>query len=248
MRAERDIMGMPVRLEIVDETITVAPFEEVFARLRAIDECFSTYKPNSEISRFNRGELSHDELSGDVLEIFDLAEQTALATDGYFSITTPDGMCDPSGIVKGWAIQKVADLLVAQGFANFYVEIAGDIQTLGTNALGLPWGIGIKNPYALQEIVKVVYPRGAGVATSGSYERGTHIYNPHTGEPVESYDSLTIIGPNIFEADRFATAVFAMGGIEGLGWVEAHEGLEAYAIMKDQLAYFTSGFETYTQP
>jgi thiamine biosynthesis lipoprotein len=88
-------------------------------------------------------------------------------------------------------------------------------------------------------------PRGAGVATSGSYLRGTHIYNPHaTDAGTGNIVSLTVIGPDILEADRFATAAFAMGEA-GIEFLERLHGLEGYQIDAHGMARMTSGLGNY---
>ena len=240
-------MGMPVLLEIVDST-DQKEFDAVFEYFTAIDERFSTYKTESEISKINRGEISEDKYSDEMKEIFSLAKEVSGKTNGYFDIHTPDGKINPSGLVKGWAIQNAAEMLRRKEFENFYVEIAGDIQTSGKNNRGEEWSIGIRNPLSTasrDEIVKVVYPRGKGIATSGSYERGSHIYNPIDATNPSHYVSLTVIGPNVYEADCFATAAFAMGP-EGMHFLAAQEDFEAYAIDADAKALFTNGFEAYT--
>ncbi len=256
MREARSIMGMPVILEIVD----AAPadrYEKIFTFFRRVDERFSTYKDTSEISAINRGEILEGNYSREMREMFALAEETKKDTNGYFNIHTPDGSIDPSGIVKGWAINTAADLLHADGYENFYLEIAGDIQTSGRTSEGEEWSIGIRNPMVNEEIVKVIYPQGKGIATSGTYIRGNHIYNPHApgqqpevgeqkaGDESPAYVSLTVIGPNVYEADRFATAAFAMGE-KGLYFLENLPGFEAYAIKAEGIAQMTSGFELYT--
>lgn len=239
-------MGMPVTLEIVD-TAEPAPYERAFDLLREIDERFSTYKDTSEITKVNRGELSENEYSASLREVLARAEETKQRSGGYFDIRTPRGLLDPSGIVKGWAIQLAADDIHAQGLNDFYLEIAGDIQTSGRNAEGKEWSIGIRNPFTPDEIVKIVYPHGKGIATSGTYVRGAHIYNPiQPDTPIEDLVSLTVIGPNVYEADRFATAAFAMGD-KGLAFIDQLDGFEAYGIDHTRTAHMTHGFEKYTQ-
>jgi thiamine biosynthesis lipoprotein len=176
-----------------------------------------------------------------------LAEQTKIETDGYFDSQTPEHTFDPSGVVKGWAIQQAALMLKESGVTDFYVEIGGDIETSGTDDAGKPWSVGIRNPFKKDEIVKVVYPDGHGIATSGTYLRGNHIYNPHTRAAApEDFVSLTVIGPNVYEADRFATAAFAMG-FSGLAFLEALPEFEAFGITPDARSFATSGFSTFTQ-
>ncbi|MDB5237406.1 MAG: thiamine biosynthesis protein [Parcubacteria group bacterium] len=246
MMQQRIIMGMPVRLEIAEPAVPFEQYEKVFEYLKGIDERFSTYKDESEISRINRNEIEEGSYSEEMQEVFARAEDTKNRTGGYFDIATPSGSIDPSGLVKGWAIGNAASMLREAGYENFYIEIAGDIQTQGVNAEGMEWSIGIRNPFVRDEIVKVLYPRGAGIATSGTYERGSHIYDPHVPEAAPStYASLTVIGPNIYEADRFATAAFAMGAA-ALPFLESLPGFEAYAIDHAGIATMTSGLDAYT--
>jgi thiamine biosynthesis lipoprotein len=246
MKQTRIIMGMPVTIEVVDSGVTAQNLDYVFAYFEYVDRKFSTYKPDSEISLINRQEITLEQSSEDMQAIFALAEQTRLETEGFFNIDR-DGRYDPSGIVKGWAIYTAAEILRQAGFENFYVDAGGDIQVSGKNAEGQDWRVGIQNPFNPQEIVKVLSLRDCGIATSGTYVRGEHIYNPRiTDQPVTGIVSLTVIGPNIYEADRFATAAFAMGPA-GILFMEALKGFEAYMIDPNGLATYTSGFERYVK-
>jgi thiamine biosynthesis lipoprotein len=178
-------------------------------------------------------------------EILAIAARTMKETHGYFDIRRPDGSLDPSGVVKGWAIRNAADLIRAAGVRNFYVEAGGDIQTGGVNAAGESWTVGIRNPFNQREIVKAIRPQGRGVATSGSYVRGQHIYDPfRPGQRLDDIVSLTVVGGDVLEADRFATAAFAMGRA-GIYFIDERPDLEGYAIDAAGVATKTSGFERY---
>ncbi len=247
MKDTRLLMGMPITVEIVDEQATQGAVDGVFDYFRSVDERFSTYKEGSEISRINRGEIPEGERSEDMKRVFALCEETKRLTDGYFDIVGRDGLFDPSGLVKGWSIQRAAELLDRQGFKNFYIDAGGDIQPRGKNDQGGPWRVGIQNPFNPKEIVKVIYPGDHGVATSGTYIRGQHIYDPKDkNRPIEDVVSLTVIGPNVYEADRFATAAFAMGK-RGIDFIETLDGFEGYLIDKQGTATMTSGFVSYTK-
>ncbi len=243
-------MGMPITVEVVDPGVTEADIANVFAYFRTVDETFSTYKEHSEISKINRGELRADEYSDDMKTIFALSEQTRQETQGYFDIRH-NGVTDPSGIVKGWAILQAATMLKAARFMHFYIDAGGDIQVAG-NKGGNAWRIGIRNPFNRNEIVKVLSITDKGIATSGTAIRGQHIYDPHNpprerpqGSPAHTdIVSLTVIGPNVYEADRFATAAFAMGK-KGIYFIEQLPGFEGYMIDASARATFTSGFERY---
>jgi thiamine biosynthesis lipoprotein len=244
MKETRSLMGMTIIVEIVDKHATQGSIEKVFEYLKYVDEKFSTYKDTSEISALNRGEIKIENASDDMREIFALAEKTKQETNGYFNIQKSDGSIDPSGIVKGWAIRNAAQILDKEGYKNFYVDIGGDVEVRGKNVDGKNWSIGIKNPFDENQIVKIVYLSDCGVATSGTYIRGQHIYNPHEAGPLEEVKSITVVGPDVYEADRFATAAFAMGK-KGIYFIESLSGFEAYMIDKDGLGTATSGFGQY---
>jgi thiamine biosynthesis lipoprotein len=247
MKDTRIIMGMHITVEIVDPQVTPKILEEIFSYFIAVDKQFSTYKNNSEIMRINRGEITKNNYSKEMLEIMNLAEKTKNETLGYFDIKKPNGILDPSGVVKGWAIQNAAEILLRNGYRNFYIDAGGDIQSYGLNSEGKEWSIGIRNPFDVENITKVLYTKGKGIATSGSYIRGQHIYNPHKPEKkLQDLVSLTVIGSNVLEADRFATAAFAMGK-DGINFIEQLPGFEGYAIDSSGIATMTSNFEIYTK-
>jgi thiamine biosynthesis lipoprotein len=239
----RITMGMPVTVEVVDPYAEEA-IEAVFAHFVRVDERFSTYKPDSEISRINTGRLRVEDASDEMRSIFDMADATRRATDGYFDITH-NGSIDPSGIVKGWAIQGAAGLLRRWGFHSFYVDAGGDIQVAGASRHGVAWRVGIRNPFDARQIVKVLAIGDGAVATSGTSIRGQHIYDPYrAGATIDEIVSLTVIGSNILDADRFATAAFAMGR-PGIAFIETLPGFEGYLIDVDGRATYTSGFMRY---
>jgi thiamine biosynthesis lipoprotein len=251
MRETRIMMGMPITVEITGLDVPAAEaIHDVFAYFTQIDEKFSTYKKTSEITAVNEGRLKENGWSPEMKEIFALSAETKRATDGYFDIVNREGKIDPSGIVKGWAIQNAAKLLDAKGIKDFFIDAGGDIQTRGKNSAGLPWSIGIRDPFdaTQQKVVKILYAKeNRGVATSGTYVRGNHIYDPYDKSKIESdIVSLTVIGPDIYEADRFATAAFAMGK-KGIGFIEGLKGFEGYMIDSRGVAVMTSGFEKYTK-
>ncbi len=230
-------MGMPICVQI-DDSDDLSLFDKVYDYFDYVDKKFSTYKPDSEINAINNKMLLLNQASSDMQLIFKLAEQTKLETDGYFDIFNGKTF-DPSGIVKGWAINNAAKLLKQLGSNIFYVDAGGDIQTSGRL-----WTIGIRHPFQTNKIVKSLNIDNLAVATSGIYERGNHVYNPK--KPTETNDlvSLTVIGPNIYEADRFATAAFAMGK-QGILFIDSLPGFSGMAIDHAGLATFTRDFKQY---
>jgi len=247
MKQTRFMMGMPITVLIVDPHATETAIDEVYDYFARIDEKFSTYKPTSEIEAINRGERALADASEEMQVVFAMCEETKNETAGYFDIRTPSGKYDPSGLVKGWAIWNAAKLLEKRGFENFYVDAGGDIQPHGHNADGKKWMVGIKNPFDQNENIKVVHVANEGVATSGTYIRGNHIYDPRGGNrAVDEIVSLTVIGPNIHDADRFATAAFAMGA-NGIHFIERLPGYEGYMVDKNKIATMTTGFDRFTR-
>ncbi len=240
-------MGMPIVVELADKKCTPKDIDEVFDYFSYIDKTFSTYKKNSEISKINSGKLQEKDYSSDVKTVLLLCEKTKKETNGYFDIHK-NGKIDPSGVVKGWAINNAAKILRKRGFKNFYINAGGDIQVSGTNAEGIVWTVGIQNPFNLMEIIKVLQVKNVGVATSGTYARGQHVYNPFKSDQnLNEIVSLTVIAKNIYEADRFATAAFAMQK-EGIKFIAKIKGLEGYMIDRNGIATYTSGFNKFTQP
>jgi len=237
-------MGMPVTVDVVGAARD-ALLDSVFAYFYAVDRRFSPYRLDSEVSAINAGRLTEDHCSDEMREVLVLAERTKRETHGFFDVRRPDGLLDPSGIVKGWAIRNAAAMVAESGARDFFVDAGGDVQSSGRNGSGKEWSVGIRNPFNIEEIVKVVHPRGKGVATSGTYVRGQHIYNPHApATAVADILSLTVIGPDVLEADRFATAAFAMGKA-GIHFIEQTPGLEGYVVDRAGVATMTNGFGAY---
>lgn len=241
-------MGTPVIIEIIDKEVKQELFNEIFAYFKYVDEKFSTYKDGSEITAINKKTIAEKEMSDDMKSVFKLSEETKKLTNGYFNILTPAGKYDPSGLVKGWSIFNASNILKSRGIKNFYVEAGGDIETYGKNEKNEPWCIGIQNPFnKKREVIKKVYLSDMGIATSGNYVRGHHIYNPQKkDDPLKDVVSLTVIGPNIFEADRYATAAFAMGK-DGIFFIEELDGFEGYSIDDKGIGTMTRGFNNYTK-
>jgi thiamine biosynthesis lipoprotein len=241
-------MDMPVTVEICNPASSVSDIEKVFDYFISVDNRFSIFKPYSEISRYNQKKLTYGQLSSDLKLVLKLCEDTARASRGYFDIRRPDGTLDPSGLVKGWAIFNATNLVKSWGYQNYYINAGGDIQVNGLNPQGQPWTIGIRNPQNRAQNVKVVSIGNRGIATSGTYIRGQHVYDPiDPQKPISEIVSLTVIGPDIYEADRFATAGFAMRD-KGVAFIATLPDFEAYSINSQGIAAFTPGFSQYVIP
>ena len=244
MRQQRLMMGMPILVEVVEAAAVKKDIDEVFDYFQHIDEKFSTYKETSEISQINRGKLKSKDYSEEMKVVLELSEKTKKETGGYFNIQNKNKI-DPSGLVKGWAILNATWLLAKKGFKNYYIEAGGDIQMSGSNSEGKPWRIGIRNPFNRSENVKIIETSNEGVATSGTYIRGQHVYNPYDPDKkITEIISITVIGPNIYEADRMATAALAMGK-KGIEFIRTLNKFAGYMINHEGMATFTNNFEKY---
>jgi thiamine biosynthesis lipoprotein len=241
MKQTKIIMGMPITIEIVNKT-SQAELNKIFNYFKSVDNRYSTYKTTSEIAKINHG-LAKSKWSSEMKTVMKLCEQTKTLTNGYFDIAH-SGQLDPSGLVKGWSINNASKMLISMGKTDFYIEAGGDIQVQGKDKSDKVWEVGIRNPFEIKEIIKVIKLKNQGVATSGTYIRGQHIYNPFSNLPINEVKSLTVIGPNVYEADRFATAAFAMG-VQGIAFIEAAPGFEGYMVDNNKIATFTSGFRKY---
>lgn len=240
MKQTKLIMGMPITLEIADTFVSGKDFGAIFSFFRQVDEKFSPYKKSSEVSRINRKEITVKEYSEEMLEILSLSHEIKEKTQGFFDIYHK-GYLDPSGIVKGWAIQKAAERLRLRGFRNFFIDGGGDIQADGLKE-GRKWKVGIKNPFNQSEIIKVVDLSNEAIATSGTYTRGDHIYNPlKKNKRVTEIISLSVISKTILEADLLATTAFAMGK-RGIAFINAYKGADGYMIDSKGIATYTQGF------
>lgn len=200
-----------------------------FARLRAIDKQFSPYKKNSELSKYNRGELTELTLSPEMKFILHACRRAEEKTDGYFSAWY-GGDFDPNGYVKGWAIAEAGKVIEEYGHKTYCIYAGGDI--LARSAGKKIWKIGIQNPKNKSKILGKINGDNFAVATSGTYERGTHITNPKTGEPAKELLSLTVIGPDIIKADILSTAGFAMGE-KGISFINRQEGYTALTVSRE---------------
>jgi FAD:protein FMN transferase len=239
VRRVEQIMGMPIVVDVRDE-IGDEPLVELFAWLRFVDETFSTYKETSEISRLNRGELELADAHPDVRLVLEQCERLRARTDGYFDVRACGGL-DPSGYVKGWSVDRAGALLDARGARNWSIYAGGDVLVRGRPDGEESWSIGIQHPTVRDGVAAVVRGSDLALATSGEYERGRHVLDPHTGCPPEGVLSVSVAGPELGAADAFATAAFAMGE-DGPAWTAQLTGYEALTIMSDGRVLSTAGW------
>jgi len=223
-----------------------AAIGDVVADLHWVDETFSPYRTDSQISRLGRADVRLRDCDPAVAEVLALCAEVQEISDGYFAASI-GGALDPSGLVKGWAIDRASALLSAAGSRSHAVNGGGDIQLVGGLACEGPWRVGIAHPLDRAALATVVAGRDLAVATSGSAERGCHIVNPRTGRAPTELASITVIGASITLVDAYATAAYAMGPA-ARDWVEELDGIEAFAVTSDGNCWATAGFSGVVAP
>jgi thiamine biosynthesis lipoprotein len=229
------------------------PGDETYRRLghaRTIlqdaDAVFSTWSRESPMSRLRRGEITAEQAPPEVAEVLDLCVKARELSDGWFDPWAMPGGVDPTGYVKGWAAQRAGDALVSTAVSGAIVNAAGDIASFGGMGFAQPFRIGIVDPIAPSQLACVVELTGA-VATSGAYERGDHLIDPHSGQPAARVASASVSGPDLGLADALATAI-AVAGEAGLAFVEPLKGYEALVIRFDGTMRWTEHFPLASPP
>ena len=249
VRHAEHVMGTVVSFD-VPAAFAGKPLAAAVRWLHWVDARFSPFRADSDVSRLGRGEVSLAGCAPEVGSVLAACESLAAASDGYFSATYA-GRLDPSGYVKGWAVERAAALLTEAGSAGHCVNGGGDVQCAGGRGADLvePWRVGIADPLRPGSLSRVVVGGGPGtsfaVATSGVAERGTHIVDPHTGRPATGLLSVTVVGPHLALADAYATAAAAMGAPAAREWLEALDGYCGFAIEADGASWETGGFDAY---
>ena len=209
------------------------------ATLHRADAIFSTWDAQSPVSRFRRGEAALGELPPEVAEVMAECRAARQASGGWFDPWAMPGGFDPTGLVKGWAVDRALDVLRRSGLAGAMVNGGGDLAAFGAPAPGRRWRGGIRHPWCARSLAGIIEV-GAAVATSGSYERGAHLIDPATGLASARAASATVTGPSLAMADALATAV-AVGGDEALAVVGGIGGYAAYLILPDGSERITDG-------
>ena len=240
-----NVMGTVVTIDVYTKDVTAgAEVSRQLAAARAVlqraDAVFSTWQPDTPISRLRRGEITCAQAPAEVSEVLEQCAVARELTGGWFDPWAMPGGVDPTGYVKGWAAQRALSAFGASGIRGAIVNAAGDIASLGSSEPGKPFRIGIADPFAPGRLAEVVYLTGA-IATSGTYERGNHLIDPRSGRAVARVASASVTGPDLGLADAFATAI-AVAGEAGLALIQALDGYEALIIAVDGSRRWTEHF------
>ena len=234
------VMGMPISLALrgrhAGDAAGRSAWAEVMDSLRAVDAVFSTYRPESVVSRLGRGELTPADCPPEVTEVIDLGEEAHRTSGGAFSIyrAAPDGgvVFDPSGVVKGWAAERAAESLRALPETDFCLSAGGDLVCRTVDPAGRPWRIGIEDPRDPRRLVAVVPVHTGAVATSGSAHRGQHVVDARTGRPPSGIASVTVVADSLTAADIDATAAYAQG-VDAAEWLGTRPGRTGLVVWSD---------------
>jgi FAD:protein FMN transferase len=239
------LMGTVISIDMRDREVLGRPVEEALAWLHQVDRRFSPFRADSEISLLGSGRLTIDDCHPDVATVLAVCEDLRAQTGGVFNAWgwRADGRLDPSGVVKGWAVERAAEILMASGARNFCINAGGDIVVRGRPQPGRAWRIGIRHPSNAAALAAVLQGQNLAVATSGAYERGDHIVNARSGAAARGLLSLTVAGPSLALADAYATAAFAMGR-RGVAFVAAQPGYAVYAVTAEARVQYSSDFAT----
>jgi thiamine biosynthesis lipoprotein len=241
------VMGMAISFDIREPLPARGAVDEAVRMLHRVDTVFSTYQPDSQINRLGRGEIRLAEVDDDVRFVLGRCIELNAITDGAFDafdlIERNGSTLDPSGFVKGWAIERAAAVLEAAGAVNLCINAGGDILLRGAPGPSATWRVGIRHPDEPDQLATTLELCGPhAVATSATYERGAHIIYPALRQATTELASATVIGPDLSVADAYATAVFVMG-LTGLDWIEGQAGYDAYLITHDGHTHWSSDFD-----
>jgi FAD:protein FMN transferase len=240
------VMGTVVTIDIYTGDGSTGP--EISAALavardvlQQADAVFSTWRPGSAISRLRRGEIALEQAPAEVAEVVQACALAREASAGWFDPWAMPGGLDPTGLVKGWAAQRALNALRVPGVVGAIVNAAGDVAAFGALGPGTPFRIGIADPFAPRRLAAVVHLE-AGIATSGSYERGPHLIDSGSGRPAVRVASASVTGPDLGMADALATAIAVAGAAPGLALIRPIDGYEALVVAPDGGREWTAGF------
>jgi thiamine biosynthesis lipoprotein len=241
------LWGTAITLDLRDSLDPEVP-DRVYRWFRRVDDLFSTWRTDTEISRLARGELGAADVSTEVATVLALCDRVRGESDGAFDVRfaadprvpPADGRApiDPSGLVKGWALDQAASMLREAGAVNFAIGAGGDVIVAGSPDGDTAWRVGIQHPSRRDRVAMVLAVTDAGVATSGRYERGDHIIDPRTGRPAVGWMSCSVVHERLALADGYATAALVLGA-EGPDWL-ARRGLAGCAIGNDDRVVTTA--------
>ena len=237
------VVSIDVALFRTEQDLVQPAIDDLVSWLRDVDEVFSTYKKDSIVNQLRDGRMKLDDIDAGVADVIERCEAVKKVTEGNFDPWAVIGGFDPSGLVKGWAADRAADILLEHGLRDFMINAGGDVSVRGLADKNTKWSIGIAHPYQPGQICESVLITQGAVATSGRYERGDHIISPH-GQAI-GCSSATVVGPDCAVADAMATALLIKGKA-GFEWIAQMPGYSAHIVEGQQTLSFGPAFESAT--
>lgn len=216
-----------------------AALVEASAFMHRVDRVFSTFRTDSLVSAYRRGDLPAVPVTGfgpfsddDVARfrhVLDACERGWELTEGAFDPWAVAGGFDPSGFVKGWAAEAVAETLVDHGLTNVCVNAAGDLTVRGLADVNMPWVVGVPHPQDRYSMVHSFALGGGSAATSGFSEKGEHIVLPDGRWSGFGARQATVSGPNAGWCEILSTGLMVAGRY-GLDWFAQLPGYQAFCV------------------
>ncbi|PRY41482.1 FAD:protein FMN transferase [Umezawaea tangerina] len=230
------VMGLPISLALrgahTADGRARAAWAEVVESLRRVDRVFSTYRPDSFVSRLGRGEVDVADCPAEVAEVLALGELAERRSDGAFRVRRDGVGLDPSGVVKGWAAERAAVHLEALQDTDFCLSAGGDLLCRTLDPDADPWRIGIEDPHDPTRLVAVVPVFTGAVATSGAAHRGQHVVDARTGRPPTAVASVTVVTASLTWADIDATTAYALDR-DAASWLSGQPGRRGLVVWSD---------------
>ena len=219
-----EIYGTTYSIKIAENRSYSFLDTQIKAELNRIDYVFSTYKPTSEISLIN--EDPNRVWSDEFRNLFNLSNEISNLSEGAFSPNDANGF-DFSAIGKGYAIDKIAEIMEKNGVNNYFIEIGGEIRAKGLK-FSDEWIFGIERPTNSKKSPYIAFnvpSKGISIATSGEYREPNHIW----GKGPRDLISVTVATSDAASADAWATALYVLGKEKGLDIAEKNN-LEVFFI------------------
>jgi thiamine biosynthesis lipoprotein len=234
------VVSFDIRPGELDDAAAGVGLRRACLALHRADAVFSMWKTASPMSRLRRREITVDEAPAEVADVLSRCAYAREASGGWFDPWAMPGGLDPTGLVKGWAAERALAALVDVGVEAAMVNAGGDVVVFGAPEPGRSWRVGIRHPNDRSRCLCIVTP-SAAVATSGTYERGAHVLDPHTRRPAAGCVSATVVGADLALADALATGLLA-AGVDGLADVAWLPGYSAMIVAADGARATTDGF------
>jgi FAD:protein FMN transferase len=258
LRDAKPLMGTVFSIaapDSVDADLFERAWAEACELLQRIEEIYSPFLPDSPVSRIRDGQIGPADLDRlpdlsapeveDFREVLGLCAQLRRESDGAFDawlVGNPPNF-DPCGAVKGWAGERASALLAERGVTAHSLNAGGDVR-LRTDGVAT-WNVGVEDPHRPDQILARLTVAEGAVATSGTRQRGSHVWDPLHRRPAEGLAQVTVVGPDLALADGYATAALALGSrarafLTQLGTRGPYQGC---TVDDAQGVWWTEGFE-----